>query len=89
MFTTIITTALAENSTTNPLTTEVSHDVLGKITRTFLDAINTTEIPSNTTSELFEISNRTSIDSRIVFDTPCKAGYRRDRNNICRKIYRK
>ncbi|CAG9802663.1 unnamed protein product [Chironomus riparius] len=90
MYTSIAPAAIiTEYSTTNPLTTEESQDELEKSTKIFQEIINTTEIPSSTTNELFEISNRTLIDSRNVFDTPCVAGYRRDRNNICRKVYKK
>ena len=30
-----------------------------------------------------------TIASRIVFDSPCKKGFRKVKNNICRKVYKK
>jgi hypothetical protein len=34
-------------------------------------------------------AKNSTIDSRFVFDAPCKDGFRRDRNNNCRKVHRK
>jgi len=33
-------------------------------------------------------AKKSTIDSRFIFDSPCKAGYRRDNNNKCRKVYK-
>ena len=84
----INTNSTTKNSTKNPTTTEkfnTTESILN-ITKEFqTDQENDNKNCSN--SGELDIVAKSSIDSRNVFDTPCKSGYRRDSKNICRKVY--
>lgn len=76
-------------STTEPISTTIKSSL--HTTKELLEESKAEQEDENinTGSGELEITQKSSLDSRNVFDLPCKSGYKRNNSGVCRKVYRK